>query len=172
MDDKIPSHQMHHLGMNQQSHWLQGLLYFENEWVLCMTSTVATTIEENTCPLGSTELNDNTGHNCKMLKALYKAFFYHILGLPPKSWASCQTEVVSFRNLIIQDIDAMMYYYDIGCYDANQLPLSYPGNQTDMVRILACLILLLVGTDACTTHINNSMWGQDDDAWIALGGPQ
>ena len=41
-----------------------------------------------------------------------------------------------------------------------------------MARILACLTLLLVRTDACTTLIINSMWGEDDDAWLALGCPR
>ncbi len=87
-----------------------------------------------------------------MPKALYKAFCHHVLGLPPNSWASHQTEM-AFRNLIIQDLDAMMFYYNTDCYDVNQVPFSYLGDQKDMARILAQLTLLLVGADACTTHI-------------------
>jgi len=40
-----------------------------------------------------------------------------------------------------------------------------------MARILAQLTLLLVGSDACTTHIINSLWGEDNDAWLALSAP-
>jgi hypothetical protein len=149
--------------------------YFENKRVLCTrafsTSTVATTIDHGVFPPGSTELNDNTGHNCKMPKALYKAFCHHVLGLPPNSWASHQTET-AFRNLIIQDLDAMMFYYNTNCYNVNQVPFSYPGDQKDMARILARLTLLLVGADACTTHIINSMWGEDNDARLALASPR
>jgi hypothetical protein len=66
----------------------------------------------------------------------------------------------------------MMFYYDTDCYGINQVPFSYLGDQKDMARILARLTLLLVGADACTTHIINSLWGEDDDAWLALGGPR
>ncbi len=148
--------------------------YFKNERVLCTqafsTFVVATTINDGAFPSGSTELEDNTGHNCKMPKALYKAFCHQVLCLPPNSWASHQTEM-AFCNLIIQDLDAMMSYYDTNCYDVNQVPFSYLGDQKDMARILARLTLLLVGADVCTTHIIKSMWGEDDDAWLALGGP-
>jgi len=41
-----------------------------------------------------------------------------------------------------------------------------------MARILTRLTLLLVGADACTTHIINSMWGEDNDTRLALGAPQ
>ena len=64
--------------------------YFENEQVLCTgafsTSAVATRINNGAFPPSSTELNNITGHNCKMPKALYKAFYHHVLGLPPNLW--------------------------------------------------------------------------------------
>jgi hypothetical protein len=41
-----------------------------------------------------------------------------------------------------------------------------------MARILAWLTLLLVGADACTNHIINYVWGEDNDARLALGGHQ
>jgi hypothetical protein len=134
------------------------------------TSAVATTINNGAFPPGSTELNGNTGHNCKSPKALHKTFCHHVLGLPPNSWASHQTEA-AFHNLIIQDFDAMMFYYDTNCYDVSQVPFSYLGDQKDLARILTWLTLLLVGADACTTHIINSMWGEDNDARLALGSP-
>ena len=149
--------------------------YFENERVLCTrafsTSAVATTIDDGAFPPGSTELDDATGHNCKMPKALYQTFCHYVLGLPSDSWAIRRTET-AFRNLIIQDLDAMMFYFDTDCYDVNQVPFSYPGDRKDMAMILARLTLLLVGADACTTHIINSVWGEDDDARFALGGPR
>ncbi len=113
--------------------------YFENKQVLCTrafsTSSVATTINNGAFPPGSTELNDATGHNSKMLKALYKAFCHRVLGLPSGSWALHCTES-AFHNLIIQDLDAMMFYFDTNCYDVNQVPFSYPGDRKDMARIL------------------------------------
>ena len=46
----------------------------------------------------------------------------------------------------------MMFYYDTNCYDINQVPFSYLGDQKDLARILTQLTLLIVGADACTTH--------------------
>ena len=51
----------------------------------------------------------------------------------------------------------MMYYFDTNTYYK--------------ITIFTCLTLLLVGADACTPHIINSVWGEDDDARLALGGP-
>ena len=112
LDDKRPSHQMCRLGTNWWNHWLQGLLFWE--WTCIIhasfsTSAAATTIDDSVSPLDSTKLDNDTGHNCKMPKALCKASCHHMLGLPPNSLASHQTEL-AFRILIIQDLDAMMFY--------------------------------------------------------------
>ena len=42
-----------------------------------------------------------------------------------------------------------------------------------MARILASLILILVGADACTTNIINSLGGEEDDnyTWLSLSNP-
>ncbi len=37
---------------------------------------------------------------------------------------------------------------------------------------LHLLTLLLTGADACTPHIINSVWGDDENARLALGGPR
>ena len=66
----------------------------------------------------------------------------------------------------------MMFYYNTDIYDVNQVPFSYPGDRKDMARILPRLTLLLVGADTCTTHIINFVWGEDNDARLALGGPR
>jgi hypothetical protein len=84
------------------------------------------------------------------------------LGLDHNSWATTHTKSI-FRNLILQDIDALMYYYDTNYY-INGMPVSSPGDLTDMARILARLTLLFVGADACTPHIINSVWGADAEA--------
>ena len=62
-----------------------------------------------------------------------------------------------------------MYYFDTDMYP-NCEPISFPGNCNDMAKILARLTLLLVGADACTPHIINSVWGEVDEA--PLGGPR
>ncbi len=57
--------------------------------------------------------------------------------------------------MISQDINTMMYYYDTVNYVNSKLVL-YPGNLTNMARILVQLTLL-VGTDACTLYTVNSV---------------
>jgi len=141
---------------------MNGVLYTQD----FSMSAVATTINNSASSPSSTKLGDNTGHNCKMPKA-----HHHVLGLPPDSWASHQTES-AFHNLIIQDLNTMLFYYDTDIYNVNQVPFLYPGDRKDMARILTWLTLLLVGTDACTTHIINSVWGEDNKARLALGGPR
>jgi hypothetical protein len=76
-----------------------------------------------------------------------------------------------FKNLILHDLDTIMYYFDTDTY-YKDVPISLPGVRKDMATIFACLTLLLVGADACTPHIINSVWGEDDDAQLALGGPR
>ena len=65
----------------------------------------------------------------------------------------------------------MMYYFDTDTYYKNE-PISLPGDLKDMATIFTCLTRLLIGADACTPHIINSVWGEDDDARLALGGPR
>jgi hypothetical protein len=62
-----------------------------------------------------------------------------------------------FKNLILHDLDAMMYYLDTNTYYKNK-PISLPGDLKDMATIL------------CTPHIINSVWGEDDGARLSLGG--
>jgi hypothetical protein len=53
--------------------------YFEAAF---STSTVGTTVNGGESPPGSTKLDDETGHNCKMPHSLYHIFCTSILGLP------------------------------------------------------------------------------------------
>jgi len=139
---------------------------FEAERVLCTRafsiSVVGTTVDDGESPQGSTELDDETGHNCKMPHNLYLIFCTSVLGLLSDSWAIAQSEAV-FKNLILHDLDMMMYYFDTDTFYKNE-PISLPGDLKDMAAIFARLTLLLIGADACTPHIINSVWGEDDDA--------
>jgi hypothetical protein len=87
--------------------------YLKNECVLCTrvfsVAAVATTINNGASPLGSTELHNEMGHNCKMSKEIYTSFGLLVLGLNHNSWATACTER-AFRTLLIQDINAKMYY--------------------------------------------------------------
>ncbi len=64
-----------------------------------------------------------------------------------------------------------MYYWDTGNY-VNGAPVLLPDDHLDMACILARLTLLLTGADACTPHIINSVWGDNENTCLALGGPQ
>jgi len=153
--------------------------YFLNEQVLCTrafsVSAVTTTIDDGASPPGSTELDDETGHNCKMPRELYSTFCTHVLGLPTGSYTAHRSEK-TFRNMLLHDIDALLHYYNVNYFTQssteNPEPISLPGDRSDMARILARFTLLLVGTDACTPHIFNSVWGEDNEARVALGGPR
>jgi hypothetical protein len=148
-------------------------MYFEAERVLCTrtfsTPAVGTAVEDGESPPGSTELDGETGHDCKMKHNLCRIFCTSVLGLPSNSWSATRTEAV-FKNLLLHDLDVMMYYSDTDYY-YNNAPVSLSGDCKDMATILTHITLLLVRADACTPHIINSVWGEDEDARLALGGP-
>jgi hypothetical protein len=148
--------------------------YIHDERVLCTRAfsiaAVSTTIDDGASPPGSTELDDESGHNCRMSAETYKSFAQLVLGLNHNTWTLDRTER-AFRNLIIQDIDTVMYYWDTDNY-INGVPISFRDDKWDIARTLARLTLLLTGADACTPHIINSVWGADENACITLGGPR
>jgi hypothetical protein len=87
--------------------------YFLHERVLCThafsTSAVASMINDGAYPPGSTELDDETGHNCRMPHKLYRTFCELVLRLPSESWANTRLEA-AFRNMLLQDLDAILHY--------------------------------------------------------------
>ncbi len=148
--------------------------YFESERVLCtrafLVTAVSTTIDDGEFPPRSTELNEETGHNCKMTKIQYRDFTQLVLGLDNETWANHCTES-ALRNMILQDLDALLYYFDMD-WQENGTPILPPGDLTDIAIILARLTLLLIGANACTPYIISKVWGEDDAARLALGGPR
>ena len=102
--------------------------YLHAERVLCTrvfsVAAVSTTVDDGASPPGSTELDDDTGHNCKMSRKLYTSFAQLVLGLNNNTWALHCTER-AFRNLIIQDLDALMYYWDTDDYTTAGAPMTY-----------------------------------------------
>jgi len=87
-------------------------------------SAAATTVDDSASPPGSTELDDEAGHNCKMSHDSYKSFARLVLGLYHDTWVLHRTGR-AFRNLIIQDLDKIMYYWDTNIYNINCKPMSY-----------------------------------------------
>jgi hypothetical protein len=106
-----------------------------------------------------------------MSRDIYNSFTRLVLGLTHNTWALHRTEC-AFRNPIIQDLDAIMYYWDTDDYNMAGVPMTYRDTRWDMARILARLTLLLTGADTCTPHIVTSVWGEDEAACLALGGPR
>jgi len=80
--------------------------YFEVEQVQCThafsISAVGTTVNDGESSPRSTELDDETGHNCKMPHNFYRIFCTSVLGLPSDSWAITRSEA-AFKNLILHD---------------------------------------------------------------------
>jgi hypothetical protein len=93
-----------------------------------------------------------------------------VLGLDDETWANHRTES-ALRNMILQDLDVLLYYFDMD-WQVNGTPNSPPGDLKDIAIILARLTLLLIGADACIPYIISKIWGEDDAARLALGGPQ
>jgi hypothetical protein len=89
-----------------------------------------------------------------------------VLGLYDDSWVTHWTEN-ALCNMILQDLDAMLYYYDTD-WHINGKPVSLPGDLMDMAAILARITLL----HACTPNIFNQVWGADEATRLALGGVQ
>jgi hypothetical protein len=73
--------------------------------------------------------------------------------------------------MLLQDLDAILHYYVVQySLPSGKLALP-PGDCVDMARILTHLTILLIHTNACTPCIISSVWGECDDACLALGGP-
>jgi hypothetical protein len=114
--------------------------YFKNKRILCTrafsATAIATTIDDSAFFLaGSTELDDEMGHTSKMLRKLYKSFTSLVLGINRNSWAAACTKS-AFCNLILQDIDAVMYYFDTDTY-CNGCSISLHSNLANMAPTLA-----------------------------------
>jgi hypothetical protein len=159
-------------GIFTRNTWMSIIEY---KRILCTrafsVAAVATTVDDGASPPGSTELNDESGHNCKMSSKKYRSFAQLVLGLNHNTWALARTER-AFRNLIIQDLDAIMYYWDTDSYSMVGTPMSYRNEKWDMAQTLARLTLLLTDADACMPYIVDSVWGEDEAACLALGGPR
>jgi hypothetical protein len=102
-----------------------------------------------------------------MSKEQYRSFCQLVLGLDNDTWGNYCSEG-ALCNLILQDLDAMMYYFDTDLQVSSKSVLL-PGNIANMARILARSTLLLIRADACTPHIINKVWGKDDAKQLALG---
>jgi hypothetical protein len=74
--------------------------------------------------------------------------------------------------MLLQDLDAILHYYVVKYSLQSGKLVLLPGDRFDMARILAHLTILLIGTNDCTPYIISSIWGENKDACLALGGPR
>jgi hypothetical protein len=75
-------------------------------------------------------------------------------------------------ELDLQDLDALLYYYDTDWHTHDAKPMSPYGDGSDISIILARITLLLIGADACTPRIVHNIWVSSDAARLALGRPR
>jgi hypothetical protein len=160
----VPGQQNHIIGYKDY--------YFFHKRGLCThafsTSAVASTIGDGAYPPGSIELDDEAGHNFRMPHTLYRTFCELVFQLPSESWANTRSEA-AFCNMLLQDLDTILHYYAVtytipASKDGFNEPILLPRDRADMARILARLTILLIGANAYTPHIINSVWGKNEDA--------
>ncbi len=73
--------------------------------------------------------------------------------------------------MLLQYIVALLHHYAVDCFLPSGKPISIPGNPANMAKILARLVLLLIGADTYTPYIINSVWEENNDAHLALSRP-
>ena len=158
-------------GRRETSIWY-GDYYFHNELILCTwafsISAITTNINNGASPPESTKLDDEMGHNCKMPHVPYNIFCTQILGLPQGSHTIHRSEK-TFQHMFLHAIDALLHYYSVS---TTFLIYHLITQNQYLSQVIARFTLLLAGTEACTPHIIKSVWGSNDEARMALGGPR
>jgi hypothetical protein len=149
-----------------------GHYYFHQDQVLLphtfATSTTATTIGDGGKPRGSTELDDKSGHNCRMTNAEYWTFAHLVLGLD-----STQDNMgtgnkghnqrdCSFAKMLLADFTMITNLHPV-------ISSKIGDNQQALACALAWCTLLLLGSDALTSSIIQRVWGANDTIQKTLG---
>jgi hypothetical protein len=153
---------------------LYGHYYFHQDQVLLThafaTSTAATTVGDGGKPRGSTELDNEWGHNCCMTNAEYRTFAHLVLGLNPTQDTigtgnkGYKQHDCSFANMILADFVTITNLHPV-------IGREIAGDWRALSRALARCILLLLGSDALTPSIIQQVWGANDTIRKNLGRP-
>jgi hypothetical protein len=148
--------------------------YFHQDRVLLThafaTSTTATTVGDGGKPRGSTELDDESGHNCYMTNAEYRTFAHLVLGLDPTQDTigtgneGYKQHDRSFANMLLADYVTITNLHPV-------IGSEIAGDRRALARTLARCTLLLLGSDALTPSIIQRVWGANDTVRKNLGGP-
>ncbi len=135
------------------------------------TSTTATAVGDGGSLQGSTELDDESGHNYQMTNEVFQAFTHLVLGLNStnESMGTTGSEEHKqrdhfFVNMLLADYTTI----------TNLHPVNHnksADNQQALTHALARYSLLLLGSDALITLIFQQMWGANDTIWKTLGAP-
>ncbi len=149
--------------------------YFHQDCVLLThaytTSTTATTVGDGGNPGGSTELNDESGHNCCMTDAEFQIFAHLVLGLDSAhdsigtgSKGHKQRDR-SYVNMLLTDYATITNLHPV-------IHNKIANDQQALACALACCTLLLLGSDALTPSIIQQVWGANNTIRTTLGGPR
>jgi hypothetical protein len=140
--------------------------HFHNGCVLLTqafaTSTTASTVSNGGHPRGSTELDKETGHNCRMTHKEFQEFGYHVFGLDSLSSIGSskhsqgfrQTEY-SFLNMILSNFATITNLHPVIAH-------KIEGGRHSLARALARCTLLLIGANALTPSIIQQVWGANE----------
>jgi hypothetical protein len=152
-----------------------GHYYFHQDRVLLThafaTSTTATTVGDGGKQRGSTELDDESGHNCYMTNAEYRTFAHLVLGLDPTQDTigtgneGYKQHDRSFANMLLADYVTITNLHPV-------IGSEITGDRRALARTLARCTLLLLGSDALTLSIIQRVWGANDTVRKNLGGPR
>jgi hypothetical protein len=143
--------------------------YFHDSQVLhtkaFAPSSTVTTVGDGGNPHESTELDKVTGHNCAMSQDAYNLFTLLVLGLrPDKNHGTKQSES-SFINMLLEDFVSLTNLTAV-------FALNEPTDRKMLACILARFAILLLGADALTPTIIQTVWGENNVVRRNLGGLQ
>jgi hypothetical protein len=131
----------------------------------------ASTVDDGGHPRGSTELNDETRHNCWMTHKEFQEFEYLIFGLDSDSSIATskhsqgfkQTDY-SFLNMMFGDFTTITNLHPV-------ITQEIKGDCHSLTQALTQCTLLLIGADVLTPLIIEPVWGANKIIWRNLGGP-
>ncbi len=118
------------------------------------TSTTSSTVGDGGLPRGSTELDEETGYNCRMTLKEFQDFGLLVLGLymqsssfgPSKHSHGFKQTDSSFLNMLLNDFVVI----------TNLHPMIYQnieGDRLSLTRALVRCTLLLIGVEALTPNL-------------------
>jgi hypothetical protein len=149
--------------------------YFHQDCVLLThaytTSTTATTVGDGGNPRGSTELDDKSGHNCRMTDAEFRIFAHLVLGLD-SAHDSIGTGSKGHKQRDHSYVNMLLIDYALITNLHLVIHNKIANNQQALGDALACCTLLLLGSDALTPLMIQWVWGANDTIRTTLGGPR